>query len=120
MDTTRTDHYPDNPSHLTPERVTSVSAWTARRMKGRPDDGAFRHLVGDVGVGHRVPEADGGDQPVGERLRHVARRFEPPERIGVVGRRAQLRPHAGRDGNVDHDLDHLPEVEQHRVGRVRA
>jgi hypothetical protein len=52
VDTTRTDHHPNNPSHPTPrprdlrERLDSAADEGPSRR--RLDDGAFRRFVGDV------------------------------------------------------------------------
>ncbi len=67
----------------------------------------------------QVAEAHGPAQPDGQILGHCPGLGEAPEGVGVGRGASQAEVDAARYGEVDHDLDGLPEVQDHRVRRRR-
>ena len=71
-----------------------------------------------VDVSDHVPKSrrvleTGGQFPI-----EVTTLGQPPERLGVRGRRSEPQVQAGGGREIDDDLDGLPQVEDDRVRRV--
>jgi hypothetical protein len=71
-------------------------------------------------MGHDVAKPRHALEAACERAVDVSGLRESPEGVGVSGGRARLQAHTGRDSQIDHDLHRLPEVQDHRIGRIRG
>ena len=79
-----------------------------------------RHVQRVVGVRHEIPEPRGPRQPVGEGSLNGAGAGQTPEgiRVSLWGPEVELQ--ARGHGQINRDLDGMPQAEDHGVGRVGA
>jgi hypothetical protein len=78
------------------------------------------HVDGLVGVGYHVAKARGPGQARGQLCVEVASVRKPLKCVAVAARCAEMKPHAQRDSQIDHDLYRLPEMQDHGIGGVRG
>ena len=71
-----------------------------------------------VGVRHHIPEPGRLGKPLSQLLIEMARRGEAPEGIAICRWRAQFETCAHRQGQIEDDLDGLPEMQNDGVRLV--
>lgn len=71
-----------------------------------------------VGVHDEVAKPSGTGKPVGEMLGQNTVACQRAERIGVGRRYPQATADTDRRGDVDDDLNGLPEMQYHGVGHI--
>ena len=71
-----------------------------------------------VDVSDHVPESRGALETGGQFPIEVTALGQPPERLGVRGRRSEPQVKAGGGREIDDDLDGLPQVEDDRIRGV--
>ena len=96
--------------------VTSNNEGDARNYS-RAEHPAHVELI--VGVGDDVAEPRRPSEAGGQRLVDDAGAGEAAERLRIGRRRPEVPAETRRDREIDHDLDGLPQVEDHGVRRVR-
>ena len=77
------------------------------------------HVEDLIGVGDDVAEPRGALETSGQGSIEMPGLGQPPEGVGVRGRRAELEMKTGRGRKIDDDLDRLPQVEDDRIRCVR-
>jgi len=72
-----------------------------------------------VDVSDHVPKSRRALEAGGQCSIEVTALGQPPERLGVRGRRSEPQVQAGGGREIDDDLDGLPQVEDDRIRGIR-
>ena len=104
-----------------PRRKVTFEGGQERAQVRRSDPGRLvhaRHVQRVVGVRDDVAEARGANETIGEIGLENPCAVQAPERVGVALWRGEGEAQAGGDGQVDYELDGLPQVQDHGIGGV--